>query len=386
MKNILAVHLYNDFSGSPRVLAGLLSGLAAQSAQVSLLTSDTRGALSNLPGVRLHPFSYRFYDSKWRRLFMLLYAQMSIMLGIWRLRRSTDVIYINTLLPFGAALMGKLLGVPVVYHLHETTVNPALLKRFLRGVANACAQKVVYVSHFLQEAEPFSRPQSVVIHNSLDVHFISQAMQHTEQAAEQPAGKPFSCLMLCSLKAYKGVFQYIELAHLLPAYQFVLVLNASDDDIRLFFKEHSLPDNLVIFPAQHDVHWFYAQSDLVLNLSLPDQWVETFGMTLLEAMQYGKPVVAPNVGGPAELVEHGRQGLCLNPYETTILASHIHQLASNASLYDLMSARARQRARQFDPQASLLQLQSVFQGLTSSRTPQQMPLSQPAQPVSFHIS
>lgn len=382
MKNILAVHLYNDFSGSPRVLAGLLSGLAAQSAQVSLLTSNTRGALSNLPGVRLHSFAYRFYDSKWRRLFMLLYAQMNIMLGIWRLRRSTDVIYINTLLPFGAALMGKLLGIPVVYHLHETTVNPALLKRFLRGVANACAQTVVYVSHFLQEAEPFSRPEGVVIHNSLDAHFINQAMQHTEQ----PAGKPFSCLMLCSLKAYKGVFQYIELARLLPAYQFVLVLNASDDDIRLFFKEHSLPDNLVIFPAQHDVHWFYAQSDLVLNLSLPDQWVETFGMTLLEAMQYGKPVVAPNVGGPAELVEHGRQGLCLNPYEITILASYIHQLASNASLYDLMSARARQRARQFDPQASLLQLQSVFQGLTSSRTPQQMPLSQPAQPVSFHIS
>jgi glycosyltransferase involved in cell wall biosynthesis len=385
MKNILAVHLYNDFSGSPRVLAALLNGLANEHWHINLLASNTQGALSNLPNVSLHPFPYRFYNAKWRRLLMLLYAQIRIILSVWRLRRSTDVIYINTLLPFGAALMGKLLGIPVVYHLHETTVNPALLKRFLRWVANTCAQTVIYVSHFLQQAEPFHKPQAAVIPNSLDAHFILQAAQYAMQPARLPLAQSFSCLMLCSLKAYKGIFQYIELARLLPAFQFVLVLNASEEDIRSFFIENTLPDNLVIFPAQHDVHWFYTQSHLVLNLSLPDQWVETFGMTLLEAMQYGKPVIAPNCGGPAELVEHGRQGLCLNPYDTQAIAAHIRHLASDTDLYNLMAARARQRARAFDPRVSLLRLQTLFHNLTPSNPHSKPAIDQRNQPISLQF-
>lgn len=63
-----------------------------------------------------------------------------------------------------------------------------------------------------------------------------------------------------------------------------------------------MPEHLFIFPAQKDVHSFYQEAHLVLNLSHPEQWVETFGMTALEAMSYGLPVIAPPVGRPVELV------------------------------------------------------------------------------------
>jgi len=36
---------------------------------------------------------------------------------------------------------------------------------------------------------------------------------------------------------------------------------------------------------------------------------DSFGLVLLEAWQHGKPVVVANVGGPADLVTHGVDGL-----------------------------------------------------------------------------
>ena len=50
----------------------------------------------------------------------------------------------------------------------------------------------------------------------------------------------------------------------------------------------------------------------MLNLSIPSLWIETFGMTILEAMAYGIPSIVPNVGGPTELIIDGYNGYCID--------------------------------------------------------------------------
>jgi glycogen(starch) synthase len=57
-------------------------------------------------------------------------------------------------------------------------------------------------------------------------------------------------------------------------------------------------------------------------------WHETYGLTVLEAMAHGVAVVASDVHGHAELVDHGRTGLLFPPRDAASLANAIGELVS----------------------------------------------------------
>lgn len=347
MKRIVCVHLLNDFSGSPLVLSNVAAALQRAGWQVEILTSSgMRGFLSNLPGVRYRFIRYRFVESKLPRLFWLLRSQLAMFLAMASYRGTDTVVYVNTLLPFGAALGARLWGLPVVYHLHETTVNPAVLKWWLKAVARLCASRCVYVSHFLQKTEPLDGVPAHVVHNCLPAAFIRRARAFVEKGSRQH--NRFTVLMLCSLKAYKGVDTYVALAGRMPEFTFVLVLNADWDAISSYFDMQQLPENLVIFPSAPSVHEFYQDADVVVNLSHPDRWVETFGMTLLEGMAYGLPVIAPPVGGPTEIVHNGFNGFLIDARQPEELEGRLRQMATDSALYRKLSANALRTASRFD--------------------------------------
>ncbi len=345
MKKIVCVHLYNDFSGSPLVLSTAIKGLVKNGHQVTLLTSDSEGFLSDLPVEKVN-IPYRFHSNKLIRLFLLLFNQCLVFCQIFKYRKEQDVlIYINTLLPFGAALAGKLIGKKIIYHIHETSIRPLLLKSFLKWVVSFTANQAIYVSKYLMETEKIVGPKSVVIHNALSSRFTQKANLNRKEAKE--IQQPFTILMLCSLKKYKGVDEFVELAKRLPAYQFELVLNTDAAAIAEYFDNSNMPNNLVVFPKQNNVHPFYQKADLVLNLSNPKEWIETFGMTLLEAMTYGLPVIAPPIGGPTEIVKNGANGFSIAAQKLPAIIKTIKTMAQDKSYYLQLSLNALQTAKSF---------------------------------------
>lgn len=337
MKKVVCIHLYNDFSGSPLVLSTAIKGLLKKGNKVTLITSDSEGFLSNLATDNI-TIPYQFQANKLMRLFALLYNQYLVFCQILKFRKEDVVIYVNTLLPFGAALAGKLTGKKVVYHIHETSIRPLLLKWVLKFIVSITANQAIYVSKYLMEKEKIRWTKGKVIYNALSNDFVEKANQFIEKKEKKE--HPFTVLMLCSLKKYKGVDQFVEIAKRLPDYRFELVLNATSAEINDYFESPALPENLVIFPKQSNVHWFYERAHLVLNLSDPDQWVETFGMTLLEAMTYGIPVIAPAVGGPAEIVQHGFNGFNFNFKHLTKIIDTIKNLAQNKTVHQQLSVNA----------------------------------------------
>ncbi len=357
MRKVLCVHLYNDYSGSPLVLSTVIKGLLKEKIAVEVLTSSDKGFLT-MPGVRQIYNQYQFRENKYLRLLTFLYSQICMFFIIAKFRKEDVVIYVNTLLPFAAALAGKLFEKKVVYHIHETTVNPPVLKKFLKYIAAVTASEVIYVSHYLKEKEGIKEVPATVIYNALSKAFIEQANQ---LKVKKNQGR-YIVLMICSLKDYKGVREFVSLAKALPDLLFELVLNADDAAIGQFFNATKLPTNLKIFPKQSNVHPFYERAKLVVNLSHPEKWVETFGMTLLEGMQYGIPGIAPPVGGCTEVIEDGVNGYQIDQRNQDEMVQRIAELAEDAALSKELSLNAKRMAEQFSVNKMQEAVVNIIQG------------------------
>lgn len=359
MKNVIAVHLLNDRSGSPLVLRNALDFLLSAGYRVDLLTAtpnEEPGFLSDLPGVITHALPYRWSPNRWRTLINFLWAQVAVFISVLRLATPSTVVYINSLLPGGAALAAKCRGARVVYHLHEVSIRPALLKRLLCRIVNLTADRALFVSRYVQETLGLTVRHQEVVYNALPLTFLTEAHH-----APSPTKQPFVVLMACSLKDYKGVPEFFQLARTLPDMQFELVLNASAAQLDGYRATYSIPANLTLFPTTCNMHPFYQRAAVVVNLSRPAEWVETFGMTILEAMYYGRPVVVPPVGGVSEVNLIGQTGFAIDGRDLPALQQALLLLRNNPRAYARMSAACLQRAAAFSPARFGEQIRRHFQ-------------------------
>ncbi|MEB0225205.1 glycosyltransferase family 4 protein [Pseudomonas sp. 10S4] len=346
VKKMVFIHLFNDRSGSPKVLSQVIKAAADNNIATEVITSaHGDGFLSGVADIQSKLF-YKRSENKLLTLGYYVISQALLFIQCLKYKKQNVVFYVNTMMPFGAALAGKLRGIPVYYHVHETSIKPNILKKFLRFIIEKTSTKVVFVSHYLMQAERFARLPQIVIHNALD------ALDATPFPIKEEAG--FTCLMICSLKAYKGVHEFLALARRSQNdknLNFTLVLNASRTEIDSYFSGVDVPGNLAIYPRQIDMSDFYSRSDLLLNLSRPDGWIETFGLTILEGMSHGLPVIVPPVGGPAELVRSDVEGYLISSYDIEELYRTICRISSDPKKYKLLSDNALSRTRDFSLQA-----------------------------------
>jgi glycosyltransferase involved in cell wall biosynthesis len=73
---------------------------------------------------------------------------------------------------------------------------------------------------------------------------------------------------------------------------------------------------------------------------------EGFGIAFLEAMSYGKPVIAGNSGGVAELVHDRDTGLLVTPEDAEAVATALLYLLENPSEASNIAARGQQLVRE----------------------------------------
>lgn len=342
MERIVAIHLLNDFSGSPKVLMQLLKAWTKNDIEVHLFTSGGRkGFLSDVPLVQNHPFWYHFSENSVVRIFNFFLSQFLLILKLLFFLKRGDLIYINTVLPFGAAVAGKIRGCKIIYHIHETSVKPAIFKSLLFGIAKCTAHKVVFVSEFLMKQESLIKNQ-VLLYNVLEQAFVDKA-----EGFQFQENKTRVVLMICSLKDYKGVREFCTLAEKNSQYIFKLVVNASEKEIQEYFKGKQLSENLKIYPTQTDTHPFYREADLILNLSHTDQWVETFGLTILEGMRYGLPAIVPPIGGVTELVQNRENGFLIDSKNIDEISEKMNFLFKNPSVYQAFRMVSYQKSLLF---------------------------------------
>ena len=94
--------------------------------------------------------------------------------------------------------------------------------------------------------------------------------------------------------------------------------------------------------------WLHLRAaDIFVGPSRPaiDGWIEAQGLTFVEAMLAGVPVIATGSGGITDAVRHEETGLTVSPQAPTEIAAAIRRLAGDAVLAARLSKAARELAR-----------------------------------------
>ena len=91
-------------------------------------------------------------------------------------------------------------------------------------------------------------------------------------------------------------------------------------------------------------------------LAVPSQWLETGPLVALEAFAAGTPVIGWKLGGIAELVEHGRDGLLIEPSAATGWVDALQGLAGDRALRARLQAGVRQPRRSTEVARDMLAL------------------------------
>lgn len=341
-KKILFVHLLNNFTGSPKVLRSVLDCVQKESdARISLLTSKTDGFLSQIEDVCFCNNGYHWTNCKPLLAFFFLVSQLRMFFFV--LFHRFDVVYINTIVPFGAALAAMIRNEKIIYHVHEVYIKPNFVKRFYTKIMKKSADRIICVSKYVRENLTDINIPCEVIYNPIEKHEISEDVENYLRSKFDKK----IIFMPTSLKEYKGVNTFVELARRLTDYRFRLLCSVPLDEIRLYFSNEKLPENLELIGKQKNLFDFYREAAVTMNLSLQDKFIETFGLTIAESFDTLTPAIAPDFGGPKEIISNEIDGFLVNPYDLDSIGRAIQNIMRDFETYERFAKNARVAVEKF---------------------------------------
>lgn len=212
---------------------------------------------------------------------------------------------------------------------------------------------IVANSHFTAEtiAKAYPNTASKVRHcyKSVDVGRYQQIRENRE--ALPPGSDQPMILFVGSNMHRKGVPDLIKAAPVVikdhPHAKFVIVGNdKSADRLKALCAELGVSQNVEFagWKSQEDLLGYYQRATVFAMPSL----TEALGVTFLEAMAAGVPVIGTNVGGIPEIIQDGFNGLLVPMESPDSISRAINRLLADESLRKQFTQNARATLNRFD--------------------------------------
>lgn len=117
-----------------------------------------------------------------------------------------------------------------------------------------------------------------------------------------------------------------------------------------------LPERVILLGQRDDVPRVMNASDCFVMTSTK----EGFSNALVEALASGLAIVATNVGGNAEAVRDGKDGLIIPPVRLETLHRSAERLVAEPALRDALRASARRRAADFSLEVMIRNVEALY--------------------------
>lgn len=164
-----------------------------------------------------------------------------------------------------------------------------------------------------------------------------------ETPARRATDKPFTLLMVGAINDVKNQFLGLQLLARVPQVRLLLV---GDGPRRVEWQawahENGVADRVEWAGFVTDPAPFYRRADALMILSQ----FEAFPYAMLEAMSFGVPVISVPVGGVAEAITDGHDGILLKSSTLTSIEEAVLHLLQNRVACIQLGEKARETVRQ----------------------------------------
>jgi len=268
-----------------------------------------------------------------------------------------EIVHANYTAHLYASPASRLAGVPEIWHIHDYPYRPDSID-FLQ--ARLSTAHVIFTTERVKSGFPHlcSRHVSVVPPTCIDSIYLDSLPQTHDirKVYHLPTGPLF--LTVARLQSHKGhEFLIGAIPAILKQYPdavFAIVGKAGNAEQRLYQQKlqalcHKFgvekAVNFLGYVGEQDLVSLFREATALVHPAIS----EGFGLTLLEAMALGVPVVASAADGPKELIIHRNNGLLVPVSDSSALAEAVIEVATDQNL----AASLRREGKSFAARKSL---------------------------------
>lgn len=273
---------------------------------------------------------------------------------IWQLRRicrNYHIIHVHHPDPM-AALALKLSGYKgkVVLHWHSDILKQKLMLKFYFPLQNWLIKRadvIVGTTPKYLDYSPFLQDESLhKICIPIGIDSIKYDQEKVNQLKEKYKNKKI-VFSLGRLVEYKG-YEYLIRAACLLSDDYVVLIGGSGplkSHLETLILALGLQNRVELLGriSDEDLPTYYGACDIYALSSI---WkTEAFGIVQIEAMSYGKPIIATKIEGSGVdwVNENEVSGINVNPMDSNAIANAIKYILSDKKQYQRLSEGARKR-------------------------------------------
>src|SRR5712672_858173 len=349
----IAITCYPTYGGSGVVATELGMELAARGHEIHFI--------SYAPPIRLTDTNERiyFHDVENASYPLFDHAPYALTLAVKMMEvaeaENLDLLHVHYAIPHSvSALLARMMAaprqLPFITTLHGTDITLVGNDRSFLPITKFSIEQsdgVTAISHYLKQRtlDDFDIKHPIeVIPNFVNCDLYYRKENPALRAQWAPDGEPI-LMHLSNFRPVKRVTDVVEIFALVrETIRAKLVLIGDGPDrgaAEYIVRKKKLTRDVHFLGKQDRVYQHLAQADLFL---LPSD-MESFGLAALEAMACEVPVVATNVGGLPEVVEHGVDGFLVEPGDVKEAGRCATEILSRADRGREMGQRARLNAK-----------------------------------------
>ena len=349
----IGITCYPTYGGSGVVATELGMELAARGHDVHFISYAPPIRL-NSTGERVH-----FHEVEVATYPLFDHAPYALALAV-KMREvaesaALDLLHVHYAIPHSvSALLARSMAaprrLPFITTLHGTDITLVGSNRSYLPITRFSIEQsdgVTAISNYLKKrtlAEFEVKNPIEVIPNFVNCDVYCRADKPDERARWAPGGEPI-LVHLSNFRPVKRVTDVVEIFALvrekMPAKLLLIGDGPDRGSAEWLARQKSLGRDVHFLGKQDRVHEILGLADLFL---LPSD-LESFGLAALEAMACEVPVIATNVGGLPEVVEHGVDGYLVPPRDVATAARFAIEILSRADRGRVMGQQARINAR-----------------------------------------